>query len=974
MKHILTLLTFTITLSLSAQHTQYVNPFIGTGGHGHTFPGATMPFGMVQLSPDTRLTGWDGCSGYHYSDEYVYGFSHTHLSGTGVSDYGDILLMPTTGEVRLNNGADGEAGYRSAFSHSKEKASPGYYECYLEDYQTKVSLTCTERAGFHQYEFPATKEANVILDLEHRDQVLSSSIKVVNNSSIEGHRRSKAWSEDQHVYFVMEFSQPIIEHGIMQGEKLGIGSNEAEGTNLKAFFRFNTENEKVVLAKVGISSVSIEGARKNLNAEIPHWDFNKTKTAADQTWEKALSKIDITGGTDDQKSIFYTALYHNMIAPNLFMDVDGQYRGTDLKVHQSDQHQHYTIFSLWDTYRATHPLYTLIEQERTNDFIRTFLAQYKDGGQLPIWELAGNYTGCMIGYHSIPVIADAYVKGIRDYDTELALKAMRHSAEADKLGIAEYQEFGYIPSDKEPESVSKTLEYAYDDWCIAMMAKDLGKTTTYKRYIERAQSYKNIYDPSTGFMRAKLNNTWFEPFDPAEVNFNYTEANAWQYSFYVPQDISGFTQLLGGKDQLNQKLDALFTANSTTTGREQADITGLIGQYAHGNEPSHHMAYLYNYINRPWKTQEKVQTIMADLYQNAPDGLSGNEDCGQMSAWYVLSAMGFYSVTPTQTIYAIGSPIFEQANLNLENGNQFSIKAQNISDQNIYIQSAELNGKPYPYSYIQHEDIMKGGEMIFVMGATPNKNWGSSDEHIPVASINENLIMPLPFFKGKKVFVDKGSVSLGVAIPNATIHYTLDGSTPTEKSPIYQSPLELTESMTIKAIAIDKDLGRSQVVEAIFKKITGDRKIELFAEYANQYSGGGDNALIDFEMGGADFRTGQWQGYHQVDFEAIVDLGKIEEFEKLSTNCLQDQNSWIWMPEWVEYSISQDGKNFEKIGKVNNEVDPKHDGPIIKEFTLNKKTKARYIKVVAKNKGLCPEWHKGAGGQAWIFTDEILIE
>jgi predicted alpha-1,2-mannosidase len=566
-----------------------VNPFIGTDGHGHTYPGSSMPFGMVQLSPDTRLDGWDGCSAFHDSDTIIYGFSHTHLSGTGCSDYGDILVMPFTGNISLK-----DYGFASSFSRTSETATPGYYSVFLEKYHVKAELTSTNRVGFHRYTFPADGKAGIVVDLKHRDKVLKSGITLVTNDEIEGYRISQAWAAKQMIYFVAKFSRPF---------------NEVNIDSLQAFLTFSDNKNEPVLVKLGISGVSIEGARKNLEAEIPEWDFDSIRLQAQVTWNAELGKIRLEGATDEKQVVFYTAMYHTMLQPNIFNDVDGQYRGRDFEVHKTQGFSYYTVFSLWDTYRAAHPLYTILETNRTNDFIKTFLRQYKEGGMLPVWELSSNETGCMIGYHAIPVIADAYLKGIHDYSASDALEAMKHSAMQDHLGLKYFKIKGYIPADKEGESVSKTLEYAYDDWCIAMMAKKMGKEDDYRTFIARAQYYKNIFDPSTGFFRAKANETWFSPFEPAEVNFNYTEANAWQYAFYVPQDIEGLMELMGGREKFATKLDELFSTDSRTTGREQADISGLIGQYAHGNEPSHHMAYLYNFVLQPWKTQEIVHRI-----------------------------------------------------------------------------------------------------------------------------------------------------------------------------------------------------------------------------------------------------------------------------------------------------------------------------------------------------------------------------
>ncbi|WP_157558819.1 GH92 family glycosyl hydrolase, partial [Microscilla marina] len=959
-------------------YTALVNPLIGTGGHGHTYPGATAPFGLVQLSPDTRLTGWDGCSGYHYSDSLVYGFSHTHLSGTGVSDYGDVLLMPITGNVVYHNGADGKKGYRSRFSHHKEKAQAGYYETYLDDYDIKVALTATPRVGVHAYSFPEGKPAHVILDLVHRDQVLDASLEVVSNREVQGHRRSKAWATNQHVYFVMQFSQPFNKHELWVDNQAK-PHKKAQSKSIKASFSFDEDIAKQpLLVKVGISAVSIEGARKNLAAEAPDWNFDKVRQKVQTAWNHELARIAVKGRTPKEHAIFYTAMYHSFIAPNVFNDVDGRYRGRDAQVHQAS-HPYFTVFSLWDTYRAAHPLYTLVQQKRSNDFIKTFLLQYQQGNTLPVWELAGNETQCMIGYHAVPVIVDAYLKGIKDYDVTLALQAMQTSANQDKFGIGAYRKYGYIPASEEPESVSKTLEYAYDDWCIAMLAKQLNQPKVYKNFIQRAQAYKNIFDKNTGFMRAKRQNRWFAPFRPEEVNFNYTEANAWQYSLYVPQDISGLAQMLGGKAQLEQWLDDLFTASTETSGRHQADITGLIGQYAHGNEPSHHMAYLYNYVGKPWKTQQRVAQILRTLYHNQPHGLSGNEDCGQMSAWYVLSAMGFYPVTPGSNDYVIGSPVFPEATLQLENGQRFTIKAEQVSANNIYIQSAQLNGKAYAKNYIKHEDLMAGGELVLVMGNRPNKAWGSQPTAAPVSAITAHLIVPVPYFEGKLTF-ERADHQIKIAHhnPATKLFYAVNpnknAAVTSLKFVPYQTPLTIQTSATVWAFAQNTQGQTSDTIHTRFSKIPAGRTISLANQYANQYAAGGDKALIDFVSGGKDFRTGMWQGYQKVNIEATIDLGKEENVKTMAIRCLQDQNSWIFMPTRVVFFTSPDGKKFTKAGVVENDVSPKSEGTIVKTFEVKFGEATRYIKVLAYNRGIVPAWHLGAGGGAWLFADEIMVE
>jgi predicted alpha-1,2-mannosidase len=953
--------------------TKYVNPFIGTGGHGHTYPGASLPFGMVQLSPDTRLTGWDGCSGYHYSDSVIYGFSHTHLSGTGISDYGDVLIMPARCNYSFTGG---NYGWESGFKHENEYAEPGYYAVMLDRYKIFAELTATERTGMHKYTFPECPNAHIIIDLKHRDMVLESSIKITGDNEIVGMRRSKAWAEDQFVYFVIQTSKPFNAAHIAVDNNIKKGITNAEGKNLKAILDFDVKNEEAILIKVGISAVSIEGARKNLEKENPAWDFDLIRNQAKEKWNKELNKIQVEGGTKEQKTIFYTALYHSFLNPNIFIDVDGKYRGTDLKIHQADNFTNYTVFSLWDIFRATHPLFTITQQGRTLDFIKTFLHQYKNGGKLPVWELAGNYTGTMIGYHAIPVIADAYLKGIRDFDVETAFKAMKHSADLDHLGLDAYKANGFIAINDEPESVSKTLEYAYDDWCIAQVAKSLGKKDDYKRFIQRAQSYKNLFNPENKFMQAKFNNMWKSPFDPAEVDFNYTEANAWQYSFFVPQDVQTLIKLHGGNNAFINQLDELFTTGSETKGRKQADITGLIGQYAHGNEPSHHMAYLYNFAGAAWKTQAIVRKIMNEQYHNAPDGLSGNEDCGQMSSWYIFSAMGFYPVTPGSVNYIIGTPLFKKITINLENGNTFTIEAPNVSNDNIYIQSAELNGKNHKKTFITHNQIMKGGTLKFDMSNKPNKSYGKEPEDCPQSIIKDDLIEPVPFMKARSLtFKDSLTVELKTPFDKATIYYTLDGTEPSDSSALYIEPLVLRKTTLVRAVAYAKNSTKSKVIGTKFIKIPKGRKIKLLSKYGSQYTAGGDEALIDYIRGGDDFRDGLWQGYQKENFIAIVDLGKVQEIHEISTGFLQSINSWIWMPKKVEYFVSLDGVNFRKAGVVYNGVPDNDYNDIHIDFTYElKNIKARFVKVKAENYGTIPDWHPGAGHDSWIFVDEIIIK
>ena len=933
----LVLLLFLSSLPVAAQRdlTRYVNPFIGTGGHGHTFPGAIVPYGMVQLSPDTRLTGWDGCSGYHYSDSKIYGFSHTHLSGTGISDYGDILLTPSVGR-----------DYSGRFQHRNETASPGYYSVKLDDENILVELTATARVGMHRYTFPRTEDANIIIDLAHRDKVIDSGFRTLGLNMVVGWRRSQAWAKDQIVYFAVEFSQPYTAHGATDADN-------------KTYFRFDTRTGAPLLVKVGISAVDIDGALKNLRAEVTHWDFDKVKSDAKAAWNAELNKIAVSGGTAAHLTNFYTSLYHVMTVPNLFMDVDGRYRGRDFKTHVGGDFTNYTVFSLWDTFRAAHPLYTIIDRERTRDFIKTFLAQYERGGRLPVWELAANETDTMIGYHAVSVIADAVAKGIDRFDLNLAYEAMKQSAELRRhRGLGAYIDQGLIETENERESVSKVLEYAYDDWCISQVAQKLGWTADYERYSTRAQSYKNVFDRTTGFMRPRSNGNWAEPFDPREVTFAFTEANAWQYTFFAPQDISGLIALMGGRAQFARKLDQLFSTDSRTTGREQVDITGLIGQYAHGNEPSHHMAYLYDYVGQPWKTQSRVASIMVQFYKPEPDGLIGNEDCGQMSAWYVLSAAGFYPVTPGSNVYAIGSPLFPEVRFNLENGKTFVVRVLSGSERNVYIQSATLNGRVYNKSFLTHQDLMAGGELVFTMGPRPNVRWGTGPGNEPVSRIDGPQIVPVPVIKAAgQTF--RGRMEIAVA-GIGDLYYTMDGSAPQK----FVKPFVIEADTTVKAFAIAADGRRSMVATAKFHRIPHDWKITLESRYSSQYTGGGDFALIDGLRGTTNWSGGGWQGYQGKDFVAVLDLGSVAEVSSVGAGFLQDMGSWIWMPARVEFELSMDGKSFEPAITIANDVFEKQEGVIIRDFVKSiPPQKARYIKIRAVN----------LRAEGWVFVDEIFI-
>ena len=941
---------------------EYVNPFIGTGGHGHTFPGATTPFGMVQLSPDTRLSGWDGCGGYHYSDDSLYGFSHTHLSGTGVSDYGDILVMPFVGATPWSRDA-----YKTHFFHEKEYAHAGYYRVELPEYGIRAELTASPRCGVHRYVFPKGQPARVIVDLEHRDRVLSSGFELREDGVLVGHRHSAAWAQDQRLYFALEGNYPIQSVRSMEGTSLSEAKSR-RGKSLRLELDFGQLPDDSLELFVALSAVDEEGAAQNLRVEMNNRSFSIVKREAEAQWDRMLGAVTIDGVSEERKRIFYTALYHTMIAPNLYQDVDGRFRNMDLKIYRDTGYQHYTVFSLWDTYRAAHPLFTLIQRERTVDFIRTMLDKYKAGGILPIWDLSANYTGCMIGYHAVPVIADAYVKGIRGYDDSLAMAAMVHSAMQDHLGLAAYKVQGFVPVEAESESVSKTLEYAYDDWCIAQMAKARGDTALYRQFIRRAQGYKHLFDPASGFFRGRVHNRWFSPFDPSEVNFNYTEANAWQYSYYVPQDVSGWMKLHGGPETLSRFLDTLFLAPSAMAGREQPDITGLIGQYAHGNEPSHHIAYLYNFTGKAWKTQARVREIAERFYADAPDGIPGNEDCGQMSAWYVFASAGFYPVTPGSDQYILSTPLAPEVRWAFEDGKSLQIKTRGGGK---YIASMRINGREHSRSWVSHAEIMAGGVWEIETTDDASNGWGVAEADRPVTAIEEELTTPAPFIKsGELSFVDSTVITLDCADPFATLYVGRPGGS---FAP-YRGPFSQKKTETL-AFYADGSVGRSPVVRSEFIRLEAGRSIQLGSRYANEYSAGGDRALIDGRRGGTDFRTGAWQGYQGTDIVATVDLGSVRPVRQLQCGFLQDQKSWILMPKTVRFEGSADGKNWVPLGTDVNKIPPQLEQSVVKRFTVRTTGTYRYIKMTAESAGPLPPWHLGYehGGQSWLFADEIEI-
>lgn len=935
------------------QYYKSVNPFVGTDFHGHTYPGAIAPFGMVQLSPDTRLDGWDGCSAYHYSDNVIYGFSHTHLSGTGCSDYGDFLFTPTMKNINSKD-------FTLNFSHKDEYAHAGYYK--VTAHNTDIittELTASERVGYHKYTFPEnSKDKIIIIDFNHRDKLLDMSYKLVDKNTVVGYRNSEAWNKNQKIYFAASFNCDI------QNSKF-----DEKTKRLFLDFGSSIKDNNIIEVKVALSSVDENGAMKNLKAEKFN-NFQDAKVNAEQLWNKELGKIEISTNDNDKKTIFYTALYHCMIAPNLYSDVDGRYRGMDDKIHTTDNYNRYTVFSLWDTYRTLHPLLALIDRERSLDFAKTSLDIYKQSGFLPMWELASYETYCMIGMHGISMMADLYTKGIIA-DKDLTLTSMLGSADKKLFGFDYFLNNGFISSDKEHESVSKTVEYAYNMYCIAKIAKMQNKQDLYKSMNEKAQYYKNLFNPNNTFIQPKENGRFILDFNPTQIDQNYTEGNGWHYTFYAPGDVNGLIEIMGGDKEFCKKLDSCFFTNEKTTGRNQADVTGLIGQYCHGNEPSQHTAYLYAYSGQAYKTQQLVRQILTTLYSSKPDGICGNDDVGQMSAWYVMSAMGFYPVCPVDNQYVVASPLFEKITIHLENGKDIVIEAPN-AEKTPYVKAIKLNGQDYNKSFINYDDIKNGGKIQFTMSENAVKDFATAKEDRPFSKIENDLICVVPYisYEGTGTFTKKLEVKFQAFNPEDTIFVSLSNGK--NYKFVGKGKVKLKESTTITAYSQNKV--KSKSIECTLYRIPAGRSVKVLTDVNSQYTASGDNALIDLKRGNDNWKLGCWQGYWGEDLEAIVDLGKKQNITRVGGNFIQDQRSWIFMPTKVEYYISDNGIDFQLLETVENDVDQKIDSCITKTFFTNKGFSARYIKVKAYNLGVNPSWHLSAGEKSWLFIDEIIIE
>ncbi|MBR4739108.1 MAG: GH92 family glycosyl hydrolase, partial [Bacteroidales bacterium] len=830
--------------------TSYVNPMVGTDGHGHTFPGAIVPFGQIQPSPDTRLEGWDGCSGYHYSDDTIFGFSHTHLSGTGCSDYGDVLLMPLNFfEMReLRFGPEMREVYKHHFWHRDETAKAGYYKVVLDNEgpSTIVELTADRRVAYHRYTYLEEQGNGFVIDLRHRDVLLDGSIGLTDDGMIVGHRHSSAWNPDQHLYFAIKSNVPI------QGVVLSDDSTQAW---------VQLPNVKQLELQVAISGVDIEGAIKNLTA-AGYTDFDAARQGADSTWEAALGKLRVKGGSQEQKRCFYTALYHSMTSPYLWSDVDGRYRGTDGQIHVADEGREvYTVFSLWDTYRALHPLLTQIEPERTVDFVYTAMKNFEQGGELPMWELASHETHCMIGYHAVPMMLEAYIHlaepdgTLAGYTPKQLLEAMVATSNRTEEQRA-YAKQGYLSSEIDNESVSKTLEYAYDDWCIAQMAEIVGDSATARTYWIRSQSWQDIID-SNGFCHPKRNGGWVTPFDPTEVNNHFTEANSWQYSTYVPHDIDAWVEFIGGKEKAIAFLDSLFEGHNAMSGREQVDVTGLIGMYAHGNEPSHHAAWLYSFLGQPEKTEKYVHKILDELYTSQPDGLCGNEDCGQMSAWYVLASLGMYEVCPGSDVWVETKPIFKVK----------GFKRAPLSVIMLYDCPDSLRITPCPVFDDWRQQVADSREVSIRLPGHPDAQ----------ISCCKEIICP-------------------------------DGGNNFRP---YNGSLTIKDGEWEYVVAKAKLEGRleSQAVTQGYSAVHTDRHVIYFTQPAPQYTENGPEGMVDNIFGTTNYRIGGWQGW-QGDMVAVVELDKEQKVKMVGVNCLENMRSWIFYPKKVRIEYSLDGENW----------------------------------------------------------------
>ncbi len=979
--------------------TDYVDPMIGTSAHGHTFPGAATPFGMVQLSPSNDFKAWDWCSGYHYSDSIIKGFAHNHISGAGLSGLGDILLMPTMGKKTTKSGSDAlvDASYRSRFSHKTEHARAGYYTVRLDDYNIDVALTATPRTGFHKYTFNNAGIADVVIDPTHAimERAAETGIQVVSNTEIRGFKRVDAGSgKNRYTYFSAKFSKPF--------EKATVTNNDEEVTTVsltalkaKSYVSFNVEKGEQIEVSVTLSSIDYAGVEKNFIAEAKGKSFGDVLKESTKAWNRVLNKIVISETSSDaKKRTFYTAMYHAYISPNIISDVDGRY-AVEGKQYQSEIAQ-YSNYSTWDTYRALHPLLTIIEQEETSKMVNSLISRDTQAGVgQPVWELIGFDNACMIGYTTSSVIGDAVLKDIKGINYEAAFNSMhksafnltKHSAVYDVSGLEDYINYGYVTAET-GSSVSKTTEYNYHDYVIAKVAEKLGKTKEVEEFHKRSLGYRALFNTddgylypvySTGTMR-KLDLTTWDNLIP-----NYVSGNIWAYSAYTPHDMNGAIQLHGGKEKYDAWLDKVFSDTLSIGGAQHVDISGFIGKYGHGDEPGHQMPYLYNYVGQPWKGQKYINEVVATMYSDKPDGLINNEDLGQMSAWYIFSTLGFYPVAPASLNYQLGAPYHENAAINLENGNTFTVKAINLSEDDFYVQSVKLNGEAYNKTYVHYQDIMAGGVLEFTMGASPNKEWGSLDESTSIGKVSKEK--PEIFVKATAspydinhsfFFSDRHIATLKSNDSEADIYYTIDGSTPTSTSNKYEFPLEIKENCILKAVAIKKGLNVSKVYEKpLFRSIfpslkDGYPKYKMNNWSEPNYGKLDGTMLFDEITGSKSYGDAKWTGL-KTGFDVEIDLGQKEIIEHVSVGVLTDIGSWIFPAKSIQVYGGTSKETIKIIGEISVPKTDSYPKEVNRHLIPLKKGAYKYLKIKIYPFGIAPEWHGAVGKKVWLFVDEIMV-
>ena len=976
----------------------YVNPMIGTGGIGHTFPGATIPFGMIQLSPSNDFKDWNWCSGYHYSDSILKGFAHNHISGPGLAGLGDILFMPGSGKVLTEPGSeeDPDSGYRSRFSHDHETALPGYYAVHLDDYNIDVELTCTARVGFHRYTFLNKGPAYIIIDPTHRimESLYETEIEYVGDSEIRGYKYSDGEAGLRKVYFHAVFSEPFSSKGIIADGRAA-GSEKARSVETKAYVVYDCDSVLVVSVKVGLSFVSYQGAKLNLETEADGLEFYEAREKAYETWNNVLKRIEVKSDNEDYLKNFYTAVYHAFQSPNIISDTDGKYF-VEGKIYNSDIPQ-YSRYSTWDTYRALHPLFTLIEHSRNAEFVNSLASRHSQAGvELPVWELCGHDNVCMLGYSPASVMAEAIVKDLPGIDIEKAYNAMRAAAfNADKVspnsgvsGIDEYIQTGFVPAEIK-QSVSKTTEYGYHDWAIAMVARKLGRTEDYKLFRNRSYGFKRLFNSEKSYIWPMSGTGEWEDIDMTvwdELITHYISGNIWGYSSYAPHAMPELIKLYGGHSSYAEWLDGVVSDSSEIGGSQHVDISGFIGKYGHGDEPSHQMAYLYNYAGQPWKTQELVSRVLETMYKPTVDGLVNNDDLGQMSAWYIFSSLGFYPVSPVDEEYIIGAPLFDKAQIRLSNGNSFVVLAANQSARNKYIKWVKLNGTKLKSSYITHDEIMKGGILEFRMSAKPNKSWAVKTENLPGFSnfdpgeLGGATATFTPFER------DRSNVSEGQRViilesnnRNSEIHYTLDGSSPDTGAAVFDNKIIINSSGTLRARAYSEGLKPGiefskeyYITDSLY--LEPGYPILLMETEPKGYGEGRPGLILDRELGSEDFGDGKWIAFDGSDMVAIIDFGKPVNLNNIMVGCLTGTISWIFPPSGIELSVSDNNKDYSKVAKKDLEVLTEHTGPLVGRYKISFKPQYnRYLKIHLLNYGPMPYWHGAAGKKPWVFVDEILI-